>query len=65
MSKPLRYPDSALDLPLKILIAEDEHGSTRVSYNSTQYFRNRYGLTPEHAGNIAVVEQIAAAIANS
>lgn len=57
-------PDSAIDLPLKILIAEDAHGSTRVSYNSTEYLRERYSLTPELVENIAVVEQIVAAIAS-
>ena len=30
----LAEPDSALDLPLKILIAEISDGSTRISYNS-------------------------------
>jgi uncharacterized protein (DUF302 family) len=30
----LAAPDSALDLPLKILIAEEPSAGTRVSYNS-------------------------------
>ena len=58
-------PDSALDLPLKILLAEDEHGGTRVSYNSTEYVRERNGLTPELAESIAAIEQIAAAIVSA
>ncbi len=57
-------PDCAIDLPLKILVAEDEYGSTRVSYNSTEYLRDRYGLTPELVRNITVIEQIAAAVVN-
>jgi uncharacterized protein (DUF302 family) len=55
-------PDSALDLPLKILIAEDQSGITRVSYNSPAYLETRYGLTPELVRNVAGIEQIAAAI---
>jgi uncharacterized protein (DUF302 family) len=56
-------PDCAIDLPLKILIAEDSNGSTRVTYNSVDYLRERYRLTPELAGNVTVIEQIVAAIA--
>ena len=55
-------PDSALDLPLKILIAEDPSGSTRVSYNSVGYLQARFGLTPEVVTNVAAIEQIAAAL---
>ena len=53
-------PDSALDLPLKILIAEEASGSTLVSYNSVAYLQARYGLTPEVMTNVAAIEQIAA-----
>jgi uncharacterized protein (DUF302 family) len=56
-------PDSALDLPLKILIAENGDGGARVSYNSADYVQARYGLPAELVKNIAVIEQIAAAIA--
>jgi uncharacterized protein (DUF302 family) len=55
-------PDSALDLPLKILIAEEPSGSTRVSYNSLAYLQARYGLTPEATTTIAAIEQIASAV---
>jgi uncharacterized protein (DUF302 family) len=56
-------PDSALDLPLKILIAEDPSGSTRVSYNSVAFLQARYGLAPEVVKNVAAIEQIVAAVA--
>jgi uncharacterized protein (DUF302 family) len=56
-------PDSALDLPLKILIAEDPRGSTRVSYNSVAFLQARYGLAPEVLKNVAAIEQIVAAVA--
>jgi len=55
-------PDSALDLPLKILIAEEPSGSTRVSYNSLACLQARYGLTPEATTTIAAIEQIASAV---
>jgi uncharacterized protein (DUF302 family) len=55
-------PESAIDLPLKILIAEDANGGTRVSYNSTAYLQARFGLAPELVENIAAIKMIAAAI---
>ena len=55
-------PDSALDLPLKILIAEDPNGTTRISYNDPAYLQARYGLSAELVRNIAGIEQIAATI---
>jgi len=58
-------PDSAIDLPLKILIAEEPSGSTRVSYNSLAYLQARYGLAPEVLTNISAVEKIAAAIVSA
>ena len=59
----LAVPESALELPLKILIAEVEDGSTRISYNSPAYLQTRYGLEPDLMKPLAAVEQIAAAIA--
>jgi len=56
-------PDSALDLPLKILIAEDAAGNTRISYNSLSYIQTRYGLTPNLIEALRGIEQIAATIA--
>jgi uncharacterized protein (DUF302 family) len=56
-------PDSALDLPLKILIAEEPGGGTRISYNGVAYLQARHGLTPELTVNLAAIEQLASAIA--
>lgn len=56
-------PDSALDLPLKILIAQHADSMTRVSYNDPSCLGQRYGLSADLLGHIAVIEQIAAAIA--
>jgi uncharacterized protein (DUF302 family) len=58
----LAVPDSALDLPLKILIAETADGTTRISYNSPAYIQKRYGLTPDLANKVSAIEQLAAAI---
>jgi uncharacterized protein (DUF302 family) len=52
-------PSIALDLPLKILVAEDSHGKVSVSYNSPEYLQQRHGLQPELLPNIAGVEALA------
>ena len=38
------YPSLAIDLPLKALITEDEKGSVWVSYNSSEYLKERHNL---------------------
>jgi len=50
----------AIDLPLKILIWEDDQGKVWVSYNSPEYLKERHGLPQELLQNIAVVETLAA-----
>jgi uncharacterized protein (DUF302 family)/uncharacterized membrane protein YidH (DUF202 family) len=52
-------PSSAIDLPLKILIWEDEQGKVWVSYNSPEYLKQRHGLPQELLQNIVVVETLA------
>jgi uncharacterized protein (DUF302 family) len=59
----LAAPTSAIDLPLKILVAEDESGRVTVSWNDTGYLQNRHGFPPELNANIAVVEALAASAA--
>ena len=56
-------PEVAIDLPLKLLIAETESGETRISYNSVAYLTSRYGLDPELAQNLALIEQLAGVVA--
>ena len=56
----LAAPSSAIDLPLKILVREDEGGTTRISYNSAAYLAKRHGIPEELLANIAVVETLAA-----
>jgi len=56
----LAAPSIALDLPLKILVAEDPQGKVWLSYNSPQYLKERHGLPSNLLQNIAVVETLAA-----
>jgi uncharacterized protein (DUF302 family) len=55
----LAAPSSALDLPLKILVAEDLQGKVWLSYNSPQYLRERHGLPEALVQSIAGVEALA------
>jgi uncharacterized protein (DUF302 family)/uncharacterized membrane protein YidH (DUF202 family) len=56
----LASPSVALDLPLKILVAEDADGKVWVSYNASAYLQARHNLPPELLPNIAVIETLAA-----
>ena len=53
-------PGIAIDLPLKILVAEDENGKVQVSWNSAAYLQGRHHLPAELIQNIAVVDALAA-----
>jgi uncharacterized protein (DUF302 family) len=59
----LAAPSSAIDLPLKILVWEDAAGKVWISYNSAEYLQQRHGIPMELMKNIAVVEMLAAKIA--
>jgi len=56
----LASPSVALDLPLKILVAEDAAGKTWISYNASAYLQSRHALPAELLPNIAVIEALAA-----
>ena len=56
----LAAPSIALDLPLKILIAEDTQGKVWISYNSPEYLKQRHGLPADLLPNIAVEGTLAA-----
>lgn len=56
----LARPSIAIDLPLKILVWEDDQGKTQVSYNSSEYLRRRHELPAELLQNIMVIETLAA-----
>ncbi|MFZ0313293.1 MAG: DUF302 domain-containing protein [Candidatus Korobacteraceae bacterium] len=59
----LAAPSIAIDLPLKILVWQDAEDEVWVSYNSPAYLQQRHDLPPELLQNIAVVETLAAKIA--
>ena len=40
----LAAPSAAIDLPLKILVAEDAQGKVWISYNSADYLKDRHGF---------------------
>lgn len=56
----LAVPSVAIDLPLKILVAEDSQGKVWISYNSPEYLQERHGFPPGLLPNIAVVKTLAA-----
>ena len=57
----LAAPSAAIDLPLKILVAEDSQGKVWISYNSADYLKERHDLPQNLMPNIAVVATLAAA----
>jgi uncharacterized protein (DUF302 family)/uncharacterized membrane protein YidH (DUF202 family) len=52
-------PSVALDLPLKILVAEDANGKAWISYNSPQYLQSRHNFPPALLQNVAGIETLA------
>jgi uncharacterized protein (DUF302 family) len=55
----LASPSVALDLPLKILIAEDIAGKVWISYNTSVFLQQRHNLPANLLTNIAVIEAFA------
>jgi uncharacterized protein (DUF302 family) len=55
----LAAPSAAIDLPLKILVAEDAQGKVWVSYNSSEYLKTRHNLPDNLIANIAIVQALA------
>jgi uncharacterized protein (DUF302 family) len=52
----LEAPSIAIDLPLKVLVWEDNSGKVWISYNSPAYLQERHGVPERLMQNIAVVE---------
>ena len=57
----LSAPTTAIDLPLKILVAEDPAGQVSVSWNDPAYLQARHGFDPALIAKIAAVEKLATA----
>ncbi len=60
----LAAPSAAIDLPLKLLVAEDGAGGVMISWNDPEYLRRRHGLPEELLKSIASVEKLAEAAAS-
>ncbi len=57
-------PSAAIDLPLKLLVAEDATGRVTISWNDPEYLERRHGFPAELLSNIAVVGKLAEAAAS-
>jgi uncharacterized protein (DUF302 family) len=55
----LASPSAALDLPLKILVAEDASDKVWLFYNAPAYLQTRHNFPPELLPNLAVIEVLA------
>lgn len=55
----LATPSAAIDLPLKILVAEDTAGRVTVSFNDPAWLERRHGFPPEFVQNLAAVRVLA------
>jgi uncharacterized protein (DUF302 family) len=54
----LAAPGAAIDLPLKALVWEDEHGKVWVSYNSPDYLQKRHGFPSDLNKDLAIVSTL-------
>ncbi len=55
----LSAPGTALDLPLKILLAQEPDGTTQVSWNDAAWLQQRHDFAPDLIANLAAVEALA------
>jgi len=60
----LAAPSIAIDLPLKILIAEDGAGKVWISYNGAQFLAKRHDVPAELVKVLTAVEGLANAVAS-
>lgn len=49
----LASPSLAIDLPLKVLVAEDASGKVSVTYNSPEYLQQRHDVPADLIHNLA------------
>ena len=54
----LASPRSAIDLPLKVLVRQDQDGNVEIAYNSPAYLGARHGLPEELLKNVAGIEAL-------
>lgn len=46
-------PSLAVDLPLKVLVAQEADGKVSVTYNDPEYLQERHGVPPELIKNLS------------
>ena len=56
----LAAPSIAIDLPLKVLVWQDNDEKVWISYNSPQYLLERHNAPPSFQQTLAVVEALTA-----
>jgi uncharacterized protein (DUF302 family) len=59
----LAAPTIAIDLPLKILVWQDDQGKSWVSYNTAEYLAERHQLPANLVQNIGFLATLAATVA--
>ena len=59
----LAAPSTAFDLPLRILVSEDDQRRVWISFNSPQYLQQRHRFREELLQNVMLIEKLAAAAA--
>jgi uncharacterized protein (DUF302 family) len=58
-------PSLAIDLPLKILVAENEDGTVSMVCNTAEYVANRHGLVLAQSAALGAGDSLTAALAQS
>lgn len=59
----LAAPSTALDLPLRILVAQGADGNVTLSWNDPAWLQQRHGIPQDLVGNISAAGVFAAAVA--
>jgi uncharacterized protein (DUF302 family) len=54
----LAAPSSALDLPLKVLVSQNDKGQTVLTFNAPEYVVERHAIPPELLPNIAGIRAL-------
>lgn len=54
-------PSAAIDLPLKMLVAQGSDDRVWISWNDPEYLRHRHGFSAELVANLAGAAKLAAA----
>lgn len=55
-------PTLALDLPLKVIVSQDNSGKVFLCYNSSEYLKERHNIPEELLKNISGIESIVVSV---